>query len=98
MAQYDVHAGTDGYLYVNIQADTLSQLNTRVVIPLMRPEDAPAPSRHLNPGIAFDGETYLLVTQYMGATPLASIGPVIGSLRHLDHRISRALDLILHGI
>jgi toxin CcdB len=98
MAQYDVHAGSDGYLYVDIQSDALSLLNTRVVVPLMRPEDAPAPGRQLNPIIPVNGETYLLVTQYMGAAPLASLGPVVGSLRHMDHRISLALDLILHGV
>lgn len=37
-----------GYL-LDVRADILGDLNTRVVVPLMRPEDAPAPARRLNP-------------------------------------------------
>jgi toxin CcdB len=79
MAQYGVHAGNAGFLYVDIQSEALSSLNTRIVIPLMRPDDAPTPARHLNPMIQVGDETYLLVTQYMGATPLALLGPKVAS-------------------
>jgi toxin CcdB len=48
MARYDVHASNNGYLYVEIQADDLAHLNTRIVIPLMPPDIAPVPTRHLN--------------------------------------------------
>lgn len=97
MAQYDLYRGADGYHYVDVQADTLDSLNTRVVIPLMRPEVAPLPGRQLNPRLLVKGEEMLLVTQYMTSTRRAYLGKPVGSLVHESDRIGLALDMIFHG-
>lgn len=49
MARYDFYrrAEGDGYL-LDVQADLLKSLNTRVVIPLMPPNMAPVPGRRLD--------------------------------------------------
>jgi toxin CcdB len=98
MSQFDIHRLGDGTLVVDIQADLLSAMNSRVVVPLIPASAAPAPIRQLNPEIVLDGTAYVLATQYLGAVRTAELGPVAGSLKSLDQRISLALDLLLHGI
>lgn len=97
MARYDVHASEDGYLYVEIQAESWAHLNTRVVIPLMPLGIAPVPARHLNPIFQIDGQPLSLVTQYLGTARVSSLGPVVASLAKEQDRISAALDRLLQG-
>lgn len=98
MAQYDVHQMDGGTLVVDIQAEILSGFNTRIVVPLLPREDAPAPVRQLNPEVVLDGQTYVLATQYLSAVRLSELSPAIGSLKPLEHRVSLSLDLLLHGV
>ena len=97
MARYDVHASEDGYLYLEIQADSWAHLNTRVVIPLMPLDVAPVPARHLNPAFQINVLPLSLVTQYLGAARTSTLGPVIASLAKEQDRISAALDRLLQG-
>jgi toxin CcdB len=97
MARYDVHASSDGYFYVEIQASSLEHLNTRVVIPLMPLDVAPVPARHLNPIFHINGQTLALVTQYLGTARVSTLGPVVASLANEQDRISAALDRLFYG-
>jgi toxin CcdB len=97
MARYDVRSGAGGYLYVEVQADILDQLNTRVVIPLMPLDAAPVPAGRLNPIIMVADVPLSLVTQYLAAVRTSALGPVIGSVAHEQDRISLALDMLLKG-
>lgn len=97
MARYDVHAGMDGHLYVDVQANYLEHLNTRIVIPLMSLDVAPLPARHLNPVFLIDGQMRSLATQYLGSVRSASLGRVIASLSHEHDRISASLDRLFSG-
>lgn len=98
MAQFDVHRTSDGALVVDIQADVLSGLNTRVVVPLIPVGSGLPTLRQLNPEIVIEGNSYLLATQYLSAVRTSDLGEVAGSLKPIDHRISLALDLLLHGV
>ncbi len=59
MARFDVYSrrgsDSDGYL-IDVQADLLQDLSTRVVAPLLPPAIAPKPARNLNPVFKIDGE------------------------------------------
>lgn len=68
MARYDFYrrAEGDGYL-LDVQADLLKSLNTRVVIPLMPPNMAPVPGRRLNPTFTINGSDHVMVTQFLSA-------------------------------
>ena len=44
----------EGYL-LDVQNDLLDNLNTRVMVPLMRPEAAPTTARRLNPAFDIEG-------------------------------------------
>ena len=48
MARFDVYRGTGGAdLLLDCQSDLLRDLNTRFVVPLQRPENAPQPARRV---------------------------------------------------
>jgi hypothetical protein len=45
MARYAVHEQPDGSLLLDVQANFLSALNTRAVVPLMHHDEAPKPAK-----------------------------------------------------
>lgn len=99
MARFDVftYEGQPGYL-LDVQADLLDGLNTRIVVPLMAAADAPPPARQLNPIFDIDGAPFVMVTQFLAAVPLTVLGPRITSLAGHDMTITAALDLALTGV
>ena len=99
MAQFDVYRNAFGSgLLLDCQAELLSHLNTRLVVPLLRPEQAPKPAGRLNPSFDIDGEPYLMVTQYAGALERRELGPKVASLAAREHEIMNALDFLLTGV
>jgi toxin CcdB len=99
MAQFDVHTNPSGAgLLLDCQADLLSHLNTRLVVPLLPPDQAPKPAGRLNPSFDLRGEQFLMVTQYASALETRELGPKIASLAHRDHKIVNALDVLITGV
>jgi toxin CcdB len=101
MAQFDVHGDRKGKLYpllLDVQADLLSQLGTRVVVPLAPKRKYPArPIRRLNPVLMFEGVDYVAVFQELAAIAASELGPVEGSLAKHRAELVAALDLLLTG-
>ncbi|WP_290686892.1 MULTISPECIES: CcdB family protein [unclassified Haematobacter] len=99
MARYDVYPnpGGAGYL-LDVQADLLDGLNTRVVVPLLPPNAAPLPARRLNPLFDIAEMPHVMVTQFMAAVPLTVLGRPVASLIARDTEITNALDMLLSGI
>lgn len=99
MAQFDVYEDKSSPgLLLDCQADLLSHLDTRLVAPLLAPEDAPKPARRLNPTFDIDGAPYVLVTQFAGAMERRELGPQRASLAEHRSEIIAALDVLLTGI
>ncbi|AKM07208.1 CcdB family protein [Pelagerythrobacter marensis] len=99
MAQFDVYANRSGRGFLlDCQADLLSHLNVRFVVPLLLPGDGPVPARHLNPAFEIDGELHLMVTQYAGAVELRELGRRVTSLAKHNREIMNALDFLLTGV
>jgi toxin CcdB len=98
MARFSVYPnpGGDGYL-LDIQADIMRQLNTRVVVPLMPLGKAPKPATGLNPLFVIDAIQHAMVTQYLAAVP--TCGLKHESLNLADRRddIVNAIDLLLQA-
>ena len=86
----------EGYL-LDVQNDLLDNLNTRVMVPLMRPEAAPTTARRLNPAFDIEGRAHLMVTQYIAAVPTAELGALVATLRAHDNAITEALDMLFQG-
>ena len=98
MARFDVYAnpGKAGYV-LDVQADLLSALNTRIVVPLIPAHAAPSPAGRLNPRFQIGDEAYLMVTQFMAAIPRAVLGRPVTNLADQDAEIMAALDMVLVG-
>jgi toxin CcdB len=98
MARFDVHrvAGQRGFL-LDVQADHLAALPSRIVVPLLPPSEALPAIRDLNPVLRLDGKELALMTHYLTAVPRADLGPAVASLAAERDTITRALDLLLTG-
>jgi toxin CcdB len=98
MAQFDVHRIASGALVVDCQSDSLRYLATRVVAPLMRRVDVPAPTTRLHPVFEFEGETFLLATHLLTAMPTRDLGRPVASLDAERYAIVAALDMVITGV
>jgi toxin CcdB len=102
MAQFDVYRNPRGGLFsllLDMQSDVLSQLDTRVVVPLAKIADYGArPITRLNPLTTIEGDEYVLVFQELAAVPRSALGPVVVSLQRERPTLIAAADLILTGI
>lgn len=98
MARFDVYHTPDGDGYlVDVQADAMSHLNTRMVIPLMRPPDAPRPAKTLNPVVVLDELPHVLAIQHMAAIESRHLKRPVGTVADRGHEITFAIDLLLQG-
>lgn len=102
MAQFDVfrHAKSRRYPYLlDLQADLLRDLATRVVaplIPLARLRGKPI--SRLNPVVAVAGEQHVIVFQELAALPAAELRDVVASLHAQRSELIAAIDLLFTGI
>lgn len=98
MAKYDVYhqPSGDGYL-LDCQADLLSNLNTRFVVPLFPAEVAYRTAPRLNPVLNVGGEPHVMVTQFAGSIPVRALGERVTSLIDQDLAINNAIDMLLSG-
>ncbi|MCV9909704.1 CcdB family protein [Brucella sp. HL-2] len=71
MARYDVYSNPSGGYALDVQADLLDELKTRIVIPLIIKALAPIPAKRLNPSFEIEGEEHVLATQFMSAIPVS---------------------------
>ena len=82
---------------VDCQADLLSHLPTRFVVPLIVPNEIPHPMARLHPAFQVDGETRLMATHLAGSLKVSELAAEIGSLARHDMEISNALDMLIIG-
>ena len=100
MARFDVYPtpgkGRDGYV-VDVQADLLSHLATRIVVPLLSEDITPKPIGELNPIFDILGRRHVMVTQAIASIPGRELKRPVASLTDHHDRITRALDILLLG-
>ena len=98
MAQYDVYPNPDGSGYLlDVQADLLDGLNSRIVVPLFPLDAAPKPAKTLNPVFAIAGGEVVMVTQFLAAVPASLLGTPEANLSDRFATITDALDMLFHG-
>ena len=98
MARFDISLGIGSAdLLLDCQSDLLRELNTRFVVPLQLPENAPQPARRLNPVFEIDGRNYVMVTQFAAAIAQRECGRVMASLAGEHTVIMNALDMLIIG-
>jgi toxin CcdB len=98
MARFSVYPDADGGGYLlDVQADILRHLNTRVVIPLMPLGQAPKPATSLNPLFVINDIEHSMVTQYMAAVPTSILKRETLNVADRRDDIVNAIDLLLQG-
>jgi len=100
MAQFDVYRNANSesaeefpYL-LDIQADLLGSLSTRVVVPLVRQEKN---IQHLNPIFEINGESVAMLTQELSGIEQSVLGEKVCSLKEQRSEIIAALDFLVSG-
>ena len=104
MPQFDVYrnknpATRSAYpLLVDVQADLLDDLQTRVVIPLTHAEELlRRPLTTLTPIVTIEGEKYLVVTPEIAGIGKSHLGACVGAIPQERDKIVAALDLLITG-
>ncbi|WP_153147680.1 CcdB family protein [Dechloromonas sp. H13] len=98
MPRFAVYRNPEGVGYLlDIQADLLSHLNTRVVVPLLPLAVAPKPASTLNPVFEIEGASVCMVTQFMAAVPAQMLKSPMFSLESRRNDITAAIDLLFQG-
>ncbi|MGV8073256.1 MAG: CcdB family protein [Syntrophobacteraceae bacterium] len=103
MAQFDVFENPNEetsqaipYL-LDVQADLLDALSTRVVVPLAASAAMGKAVKHLNPELTIGNTTVFMSTAELAGVPLRSIGKKVGSLKDQRQEIIAALDFLFTG-
>lgn len=98
MSRFDCHemAGGKGYL-IDLQSDFLESYSTRIVAPLIAENDFDGAAKGLNPVVTLDGERFVILTHFMAAVPVSSLGKPKARLSDHADEITRALDLLFQG-
>ncbi len=104
MARFDVYrnvsAGKENTPYLlDVQADLLDELETRVVIPLRR-RDRFAGGRvpaELMPVVEIEGAACIVETPKLAAVPVRMLGARVGSLAAQRSALVGALDFLFEG-
>ena len=85
--------------FVNVQADLLNSLDSRMVIPLTPIDllETKAPS-HLCPIIHIEEGDFVILTQQMTSVPMKVLEEEVNDLSAFRNEIIGALDFLITGI
>ena len=98
MPKYDVFPSPTGEGFIlDVQSDLLSDLNTRVVVPLLPKSRAPQPATRLNPTFEIGEDYVVMVTQFMAAVPIGILKSPVGNLEEEFEKITVAIDMLMQG-
>ena len=102
MAQFDVYRNprrSTFPLLLDVQADLLGLLASRIVVPMApRKRYRARPITRLNPIGTVAGVEYVLVFQEMAAVPRGALGQPVASLAARRDALVGAIDLMFAGI
>ena len=83
---------------LDVQADLLSHLNTRVVVPLLARDGDLLSAKGLNPVFEIEGGGWVMATQFMAAVPSSLLKGPVARLDPFRAEITTALDMLFQGI
>lgn len=104
MAQFDVYLNPNSstrdvipYL-LDVQADLLDSLITRVVVPLVLEDEMGQAAKRLNPVFQVNGAAVVMSSAELAGISTCSLGDKVASLKNRRDDIIAALDLLFTGI
>lgn len=105
MPQFSVHRNKNPHsnsavpFLLDVQNDLLSDLETRVVIPLCPIASVQGKAlRLLMPVLEIEGERFVLLTPQMAGIPRSELGAPVARVEHYRSEIIAALDFLVTGI
>lgn len=105
MAAFDIYANPEPRTraalpyVIELQADLLSDLNTRLVAPLAPARQYKGAVPRLNPVIDIRGEPHVLLAQQMAAVPKRLLAaPPVANAQARRYDIIAAVDFLVTGI
>jgi toxin CcdB len=103
MSQFDVYENPQAETHqvvpylLDVQADLLDSLATRVVVPLVRVAAPDKVIKHLNPQFLVGQTTVFMSTAELAGISVSSLGRKVASLKDRRDDIIAALDFLLTG-
>lgn len=100
MAQFDVYKNPRGGAYpflLDVQADLLSSLATRIVVPLIAAKKYGKPITRLHPTVKIGSVEYVLKFHDLVAIPASALGERVQSLANRRADLVAAIDLLFTG-
>lgn len=104
MARYDVYRNAsargalDTPFLLDVQADLLAPLRTRVVVPLRLASGVPRPARTLQPSFRVAEVEVVMDTPAIVGAPVSALGARVGNLGEQANTIRAAVDFLLTGV
>jgi toxin CcdB len=105
MAQFTVyknknpHTGSAIPFLLDVQSDLLSDLETRVVVPLCLVSAIKGRAlRTLTPVLEIEAESYVMLTPQMAGIPKRELGALVTRLERYRPEIIAAIDFLVTGI
>jgi toxin CcdB len=101
--QGDVHLNGDesrdyAPFLLDVQVNLLSDLDTRVVVPLVRASAFGRPAGRLHPRFTIDGQAVVMATHLLAAVRRSTLGDVVASLSEHRDTVIGAIDVLLTGV
>jgi toxin CcdB len=98
MARFDVYTFKGrAPLVVDVQAELLARIGSRVIIPLLPSNSKTVSLPRLMPTVTLGGAEYQLFTTDLVAVPSDRLGALIGNLEDQRQIIVDAIDFLLQG-
>jgi toxin CcdB len=98
MARFHVwRLRSSNLLGIELQADLLDDLNTRILAPLLPADTLESYVDRLYPSFEIAGCTYVMMTQHWSGVPLNELGDVVAELSAKWDRITTATDFLFQG-
>ena len=88
--------GGAGYV-LDVQANLLGDLSTRVVVPLVPSSTKVKAVRKLNPMLTVNGKQYFMFTHLIAAIPTSRLQDPTANLAQSQDQIVGALDMLFQG-
>lgn len=83
---------------IDVQADLLSDLETRVVVPLVREAAFGRRASRLHPLFTVEGQQVVMATHLLAAVRRGTLGSPLGSLLDQRNAIIAAIDVLWTGV
>jgi toxin CcdB len=98
MARFQVHKLKERHgLVLDLQADLLDILDTRVVAPVVAINQIDHVFARLSPRVEIEGHTYLILIPSLASLPKRILGEPVADLTYRQDEITAAMDFLFQG-